>query len=136
MNAFGEHRENAARLALRLQRRDGNHRGKKDGIACMPTQEKQYFVALRVHAIDAADSQNVNAHHGQRDPLRADKIDADEEYGVHELMFQDKVGQRCAVPNNHRSLLGNRKIDTAVVHRNGHQRRSAFEIVKINVLRL
>ena len=49
-------------------------------------------------------------------------------------MFQGKVSQRCAVPNNHRSLLGDRKIDIAIVHRNGHQRRSAFEIVKINVL--
>src|SRR5579864_1150340 len=84
MNALGEYSENAACLALRLQRRDGDHGGKENGIAGVPAQEEEYLVALRVDAIDTADSQHVRAHHGKRDPLRANKVDADEEYGAHE----------------------------------------------------
>ena len=53
MDALGKHGENSARLALRLQRRDGNHRGKEDGVAGMPAQEKKYLIALRVNAINS-----------------------------------------------------------------------------------
>lgn len=85
MNALGEYGENTARFALRLQCRYGDHGGKEDGIACMPAQEEKYLVALRVHAVDAADPKHIYAHHCQGNPLCADKVDADEKYGAHGL---------------------------------------------------
>jgi hypothetical protein len=36
-----------------------------------------------VNAIDSADPKHVSAHYGQRNPLCADKIDADENNGSH-----------------------------------------------------
>ncbi len=88
VNSLRQHGQDSPRLALCLKRGNGDHRGKKDGVAGVPAQKEQDFIALRVHAIDAADAKDVGGHHRQRDPLGADKIDADKKHGTH--------GNQCA----------------------------------------
>src|SRR5438270_5640077 len=108
MNAFGEYRENAARLALRLQRRDSDHRGKENSVARMPAQEEKYLVTLRMDAVDAADSQHVSTHHGQRDPLRADKVNADKNNSSHGLVSGRIQIERSAVHHGQSAALRDR----------------------------
>src|ERR1051326_9433745 len=42
VNSLRQHGQDSPRLALCLQRRYGDHRGKKDGVAGVPAQEEQH----------------------------------------------------------------------------------------------
>src|SRR3954462_9832696 len=118
MNALGEHSENAARFTLRLQGRNGNHCGKKNSVAGVPAQEEKYLVALCVHAIDAADPQHVSAHHGQRDPLSAKEVDAEENDGAQGLGGWKIKFERCAIYHCQRPALRDSVINVVVMESN------------------
>jgi len=136
MNAFGKHSENTARFALRLQRGNGDHRGKENGVTSVPAQEEKYFVPLRMDAIDAPDPENVSAHYGERDPLRANEVDADENNGSHGLVGGRIQIERCAVHHCQSAALRDRVINVVVVQSDGQQRIAAADLVEINAQRL